>query len=71
MEYDNPKYVKFVTDMTKAGVPVDDYNGRDRYHGPAVKAGDYAEMQSLIRKTTVKVQWDELGKHGYILYPVP
>lgn len=64
-EYDNPKYRRFVAECYCKELKIRDYRGRFFYHGPAVSCDD---IQTVIRATTVVVQWDHLGK-GYIVYP--
>lgn len=63
----NERYEQFRRDMEAAGRAVTDYHGRYFYHGPAV-ACDNNELQTVIRETTVEVQWDHLGL-GWIVYP--
>ncbi len=54
--------------MEKAGREVENYRGRNFYNGPAVRV-DESELQGVIRKTRVKIQWDTMGKTGIIIYP--
>ncbi len=65
-------YEQFVKDMEKAGIEYEEYNGRFFYHGPAVKTKEegFPTRQDVIRATKVKLQWDNLGKLDYIVYPV-
>ena len=65
MEYQNPTYQQFVADMSKAGLEVRDYRGRNFYHGPSV---DCEDIQDVIRATKVKVCWDNMGL-GFVVYP--
>ncbi len=64
-KYDRPKYEKFRKDCEGEGLEVRHYRGRFFYEGPAVSTKD---IQDVIRATTVRVQWDQLGL-GYIVYP--
>lgn len=64
-QWNNLRYQKFADQCEEAGFRVSLYRGRFYYHGPAVSCDD---IQEVIRATTVKVQWDQLGK-GYIVYP--
>ena len=65
-----PNAEKFIADMVIAEIPVDtDYHGRNFYVGPAVVI-DEDLLQSIIRATSVKLQWDNLGKNSLIVYPV-
>lgn len=45
-----------------------EYHGRNYYVGPAVTI-DASELQDIIRLTTIRLQWDQLGKTGLIVYP--
>jgi hypothetical protein len=60
---------QFVTDLESEGFQVEPYAGRYFWEGPAVRAKGEAELQAIIRATTIEVQWDTLG-YGYIVYPV-
>ena len=62
------KYDKFTADLEEAGFEVRPYNGRFFYRGPAVRI-EQDELQDVIRATTVKLQWDDMGK-GLIVYPI-
>ena len=66
------RHQKFVEDMEKAGIKVDkEYNGRFFYRGPAVDTDERAwpTRQDVIRATDVLVQWDNLGRDNYVVYP--
>jgi hypothetical protein len=69
--YDNPQYIKFVEDMQEAGIPVQHYNGRFYYRGPAVftNVEEGLEKQDVYRATKVKCQEDTLGRYDTIVYP--
>ena len=58
---------QFEEDMAEADFDVRHYHGRSFWHGPAVETDD---LQRAIRATTVRVQWDAMGRDGYIVYPV-
>ena len=60
------RYQQFREDMREAGYEVEEYNGRYFYRGPAVRCDD---LQDAIRATKVRLQSDQMGKHGYIVYP--
>ena len=65
------KHQKFVEDMEKASVEVDEeYHGRFFYRGPAVRTSerDWPTLQDVIRATDVPVQWDNMGL-DYVVYP--
>ncbi len=66
--YETQRYEQFRQDLEEAGYEVEHYQGRWFYQGPAVRI-DSDELQDIIRLTDVKVQWDELGKDGLIVYP--
>ena len=68
MESTKKHYIKFTEDMEEADRDVEYYNGRNFYHGPAIRC-DESELQDVIRETEVKVQWDTMGKSGLIIYP--
>ncbi len=44
------------------------YHGRNMYQGPAVRV-DEDELQDVIRASCVRVVWDQMGKHGLVIYP--
>ena len=69
--YDNPQYIKFVEDMQEAGIPVQHYDGRFYYRGPAVftNVEEGLEKQDVYRATKVKCQEDTLGRYDTIVYP--
>ena len=46
-----------------------DYSGRFYWQGPAVFC-DKSEFQDVVRATSVRVQTDDWGKTGMIVYPV-
>jgi len=62
------RYSVFRTDMIRADREIREYRGRNFFHGPAVDVGTFDEVQSMIRETTIPLQWDTLGK-GFIVYP--
>lgn len=62
------RYQQFREDMEDAGFDVEDYGGRNYYEGPAVRI-EQGDLQNVIRSTSVKLQWDQLGL-GLIVYPV-
>lgn len=45
------------------------YSGRFYWEGPAVFC-DKSEYQDVVRSTSVRVQTDDWGKSGMIVYPV-
>ncbi len=63
--YENKKHQKFRRDCEGNGFEVRHYRGRFFYEGPAVVAHD---IQDVVRATTVKVIWDNMGL-DYIIYP--
>jgi hypothetical protein len=62
------KYDTFTADMRTVGYAVEPYHGRDYYEGPSVRI-ERRELQDVIRATTVKLQWDSLGKSEVVVYP--
>lgn len=65
MKYDNRDCNRFVSDMAKAGLTTEHYNGRFFWEGPAVRV---KSIQDAISSTKVSCQWDQMGL-GYIVYP--
>lgn len=68
---DEDVYEQFVKDMEKADIEYEEYNGRFFYHGPAVRTNEkgFPKLQDVIRATKVELQWDNLGKIDFIIYP--
>lgn len=66
---DNPRFVRFVDDMMKAGIPVQAYSPRGAYGAerPAVTTGD-CTLQEIHRATSIRLSEDSLGKYR-VLYP--
>ncbi len=62
------RYDKFTQDMNDYNRDVEEYNGRNLYHGPAVRI-KADELQDILRETEIPLQWDELGYNGLIVYP--
>lgn len=60
---------QFRIDMSRADRDIRFYEGRYRYEGWAAKAEDFDDIQAIVRATKVTLQWDQLGKSGYIVYP--
>lgn len=60
---------QFREDMTEAGREIRFYSGRSFYRGWATKAENFNDIQGVIRATSVMLQWDHLGRDGYIVYP--
>jgi len=58
----------FKKEAEAAGFKVEHYNGRNFWKGPAVRVESKEEALSLIRATSVTLQWDNLGL-GFIYYP--
>ena len=56
---------RFMRNMKKAGLKIEDYRGRFFWTGPAVRVND---LQDALSATKVKCQWDNMGL-GYIVYP--
>jgi len=67
--YAHAAYATFAREATAAGLHVTHYEGRYFYSGPAVDCADFHALVRAIRATTGRIQWDELGKHGFVLYP--
>jgi hypothetical protein len=68
--YSDPILDRFALDMDEAGIDWEDYHGRSYYHGPAARTDSFFSLQDIIRATKVKVQWDSMGRDGYIVYPL-
>lgn len=67
---ENARYATFRHDMDRAGYCVKEYNGKNFYTGPAVFV-EADDLQEVIRATTVRLQTDQMGKSGIVVYPVP
>jgi hypothetical protein len=65
-KYTNKDCVRFVKDMTKAGLEPYHYHGRFFWHGPAVNVDN---LQDALSNTKIKCQWDSMGL-GYVVYPI-
>lgn len=48
---------------------VEHYHGRYYYEGPAVRVEDDDQFVDVIRLTTVRLTWDQVGLGGRIVYP--
>lgn len=69
MKYDNKQCNKFVADM-EDDFPIEHYRGRNFWQGPAVRTTEEYDLSDILARTTVKCQWDQMGKSGHIVYPV-
>lgn len=69
-DYTTPSYVRFVEDMLAAGLPVQHYNGRWYYSGPAVVTDreNGPTENEVYRATTVSLRRDSMG-FDTVLYP--
>lgn len=69
--YSNPKVVKFVKDMERAGYEMEHYKGRFYWEGPAVRTSGKRgpSLQDVMHATRVKLQYDNMGL-DHIVYPV-
>src|SRR5215472_2390870 len=65
--YDEPDQVRFVEDMTAAGLRTRHYRGRWYWEGPAVVVVD---LQDAFGATKVRCQWDNLAR-DWIVYRRP
>ncbi len=61
-------YTQFRQDMTEADFDVQEYGGRNYYQGPATVV-DTSEYQDVVRATSVRLQTDNMGKSGIVVYP--
>jgi hypothetical protein len=68
-EKESDQQKQFRKDMEKADREFEFYRGRFYYRGWATRADDFNDLQDVIRATKVGLQWDQLGKEGYIVYP--
>lgn len=66
---ENETQRQFREDMAKADRDIRFYGGRFFYEGWATVAENFNDVQVIIQATSVRLQWDQLGKHGYIVYP--
>lgn len=66
---DNPSFVRFVDDMEKAGIPVQEYEPRGAWgkKRPAATTSERTQ-QEISQATRVRLSEDTLGKLR-ILYP--
>ena len=71
-EYSDRDCAQFVVDMEEAGLDVFHYKGRWFWEGPAVqtRVDEGIDLQSVVRATPVKLQWEQLGKSDLVVYPV-
>lgn len=71
LTYTNNRYQQFVDDMRSAGIIVEHYRGRFYYEGPAARThvSEGIDLQDIMSATKVKLQWDNLGKEDFIVYP--
>lgn len=65
-------FQKFSEECENAGFEHEQYNGRYSYEGPAVRTDEEngPSLQDVIRATSMKLQWDTMGKTDFIVYPV-
>lgn len=77
-DYDREDFQTFVEDMRRLledgdlrseHPQVQHYRGRFYYEGPAFFIDDGDDLQTVIRATTVRLQWDSLGRSGNVVYP--
>lgn len=57
--------MRFMRDMKRAGLRIQEYHGRWYWHGPAVVADG---LQDVLSRTRVPCQWDSMGR-GVVVYP--
>ncbi len=62
----NSAHARFEQDMAEAGIGTYHYHGRFYWHGPAANVDD---LQEVMSNTKVPVQWDEMGRSSYVIYP--
>ena len=58
----------FAEEMVASGMAVRQYRGRNFYEGPSVTC-EKVDLQEVIRSTSVELQWDNMGKSQYVVYP--
>lgn len=70
-KWQNPIHQMFKEQSESAGYEVTEYHGRYGYYGPAVSVNNNDEFQEFFKNvnTQIKLQWDDLGKTGKIIYP--
>lgn len=60
---------RFVKEL-EAVYDVEHYHGRGFWHGPAIRVNGTGELQTAIRLTSDPLQWDTMGRDGFIVYPI-
>lgn len=68
---DNPRYIKFAADMTKAGIPWRSYSGRGMYGEkcPAAVTSEEVSREGIIRATALtELNTDTMG-YNLVVYP--
>lgn len=67
--YSNALHEQFCEDIEEnTELELEHYRGRFFYEGPAVFV-EADELQDVIRATKVRVQTDDYGKTGVVVYP--
>ena len=71
MQAKEERYAQFTTEMEDEMIEVEQYKGRNFYEGPAVRTDEAGglSLQDVLRATSVRVQWDSLGRSDAIVYP--
>ena len=64
----NINHELFAEEMVASGRTVKQYHGRNFYEGPSVTCWR-VDLQEIIRSTSVGLQWDDMGKRRYVVYP--
>ncbi len=66
------RHQEFIDQVREAGWPKQDlqldYHGRFFYVGPALVLPK-EDLQEIIRATTMELEWDDMGRDSYIVYP--
>ncbi len=67
--YANERYEQFCREIEEHGAhEIEHYRGRFFYEGPAVFI-EAIEYEDVIRATSGRLQTDDLGKTGMVVYP--
>jgi hypothetical protein len=66
--YKMERYNRFWDEVRSLGREPYHYQGRNHFRGPAANVSSYDEIQDIVRKTSMPLQWDNMGL-GWVVYP--
>ena len=69
LEQQTERYELFAEEVDGVAGFNPEYHARNYYIGPAVVVESWVDIQTVVRMTTMPLQWDPMGKTGYIVYP--